>query len=190
MSDDLARRIALGDTASFEALFRALHAPLCEVVDSYVQSQAVAEELVQDLFFAVWMRRAELRDTALRGYLFAAARNRALHHLRRQSLARRWSAMVESLPDLALVGRADAADARLAGEEVRRAVDSLPPRSRLAIVLRMDHGMSHTEIGEAMGISVKGVEKLLAAGRRRLKALLDPMDPSELPSARSGRSTP
>ena len=40
------------DLATFEKLFRELHAPLCEVVDSYVRSQAVAEEIVQDTIAA------------------------------------------------------------------------------------------------------------------------------------------
>ena len=74
---------AADDLTAFEALFRQYHAPLCEVVDCYVRSQAIAEEIVQDLFFAVWVRRATLEATSLQGYLFRAARNRALHHVRR-----------------------------------------------------------------------------------------------------------
>lgn len=79
----LARRVRDGDIGAFETLFRTLHAPLCEVVDGYVRSQAVAEEIVQELFFVIWMDRERLPDArSIRAYLFGAARNRAVHHLR------------------------------------------------------------------------------------------------------------
>ncbi len=57
MTPDLVQRIRSGDVSAFEELFRQLHAPLCEVVDSYVRSQDIAEEIVQELFFVVWVKR-------------------------------------------------------------------------------------------------------------------------------------
>src|SRR5690349_5387128 len=75
----LSDRVRRGDLAAFEELFRAMHAPLCEIADSYVQSQAIAEEIVQDLFFAIWMKRDQLQNVeSLQAYLFTAARNRSL----------------------------------------------------------------------------------------------------------------
>lgn len=169
------------DLAAFETLFRELHAPLCEVVDSYVRSQAVAEEIVQDVFFVVWMKRTRLRDDALRAYLFTAARNRALHHLRHRSIVRRWSLWIDSRPDVAGVAAGpDRTDVLVEREErhtgLRSAIDRLPPRARLALVLQLDHEMSQAEIAVAMGISVKGVEKLLATAKAKLRGLLAPHD--------------
>lgn len=165
------------DLAAFEKLFRELHAPLCEVVDSYVRSQAVAEEIVQDVFFVVWMRREKISGHGLRGYLFAAARNRALHHLRHRAVIARWSLWIDSRPDVAGIAAAPAgADTMFENRErraaLRAAIERLPTRARLALVLQWDHEMSQSEIAEAMGISVKGVEKLLATARRRLRESL------------------
>jgi RNA polymerase sigma-70 factor (ECF subfamily) len=169
------------DLPAFEKLFRSLHAPLCEVVDSYVRSQAVAEEIVQDVFFVVWMKRERLRDDALRAYLFTAARNRALHHLRHRSIVRRWSLWVDSRPDVAGVATAQpTADTTLERDErhaaLRAAMDELPARARLALVLQRDHEMSQLEIANAMGISVKGVEKLLSTAKAKLRLLLSVHD--------------
>jgi RNA polymerase sigma-70 factor (ECF subfamily) len=177
MTTSLVHRIRHGDIAAFEELFRAFHAPLCEVVDSYVRSQSVAEEIVQDLFFVVWVKRKRLRARTIRGYLFSSARNRALHHLRHQSTVRRWSLWAEGRADVAGVGEpgpmpdevTEASERRLA---VRSAIDRLPARSRLALVLQWDHRMSNADIATAMGISVKGVEKLLAIAKRRLRSSL------------------
>jgi RNA polymerase sigma factor (sigma-70 family) len=52
------------------------------------------------------------------------------------------------------------------------AIDELPTRARLALVLQRDHEMSQAEIANAMGISVKGVEKLLATAKTKLRLLL------------------
>jgi hypothetical protein len=69
----LSDRVRRGDVAAFEELFHAMHAPLCEVADSFVQSQAIAEEIVQDLFFAIWTKREQLkRVDSLQAYLFTA----------------------------------------------------------------------------------------------------------------------
>jgi RNA polymerase sigma-70 factor (ECF subfamily) len=170
----LARRIRDGDIAAFEALFRALHGPLCEVVEGYVRSQAVAEEIVQDLFFVVWVDRERLIEArSLRAYLFGAARNRAVHHLRHQVVVKRWSDRERA--ELSSPAK-PAPDRQLESSEteaaVREAIDRLPARTRVAFVLQWDYEMSHAEIATAMGISIKGVEKLIATAKAKLRQAL------------------
>jgi len=177
MTPSLVHRIRSGDVTAFEQLFHELHAPLCEVVDSYVRSQSVAEEIVQDLFFVAWVKRDRLRAGSIRGYLFSSARNRALHHLRHESVVRRWGQHVETRPEVSGLGQAaPRADEVTETDERRRAVrlaiDRLPPRARLAFVLRWEHKMSNTDVATAMGISIKGVEKLVTIARRHLRAAL------------------
>jgi len=177
MTPSLVDRIRSGDVTAFEQLFRELHAPLCEVVDSYVRSQSVAEEIVQDVFLVVWVKRDRLRAGSIRGYLFSSARNRALHYLRHQAVVRRWSQHVETRPEVSGLGQAaPRADEVTEADERRRAVmlaiDRLPTRSRLAFLLRWEHRMSNADVATAMGISIKGVEKLVTIARRHLRAAL------------------
>jgi RNA polymerase sigma-70 factor (ECF subfamily) len=175
----LSDRVRRGDLAAFEELFRMMHAPLCEVADSYVQSQAIAEEIVQDLFFAIWMKRDRLPNIdSLQAYLFTAARNRSLHHLRHRAMARRWTSWAGATSDVAGVAAPpQPADEALEADErharIRGAIDCLPPRARVALVLQRDHEMTQAEIAEAMDISLKGVEKLLATARQKLRPLLE-----------------
>lgn len=156
-----------------------MHAPLCEVADSYVQSRAIAQEIVQDLFFAIWMKRDRLPKVAsLQAYLFAAARNRSLHHLRHRAMVRRWTSWAGLGADVAGVAASPlSVDQALEADEerlrVRRAINRLPPRARLALVLQRDHEMTNAEIAVAMDISLKGVEKLLATARQKLRPMLE-----------------
>src|SRR5262249_10531433 len=145
---------------------------------AYVRSQDIAEDIVQDLFLTLWITRSQLtwKDSP-RGYLFAAARNRAFHHLRHAALVRRRAK--ESATDSRARGTAPAAslpdrvlETAEAARRIRQVVDALPPRTRLAAVLRWDYDLSHKDIAVAMGISTKGVEKLLTIAKSRLRAEL------------------
>jgi RNA polymerase sigma-70 factor (ECF subfamily) len=60
-----------------------------------------------------------------------------------------------------------AALARLAG-----AVEHLPPKLRILVVLKDVYGLSHEEIAEELGISVAAAKVRLHRGRKRLRDLL------------------
>ena len=181
---DVVARVRDGDERAFEALFRAYYGALCGFAVRYVRTSAVAEELVQDLFTALWARRAtwEVRggSGSVRAYLFAAVRNRALNVRTRRAVERDWE-QDEALADVrALHPTPVAADAALEAAELHgrlaSAIESLPERCRLVMQLRWRDQLSYAEIAEVMGISTKGVENQLSRG---LKALRDRLAPGE-----------
>jgi RNA polymerase sigma-70 factor (ECF subfamily) len=190
----LVARIRSGEQAAFEVMFRRYYEPLWRFVVGYVESPEVARELVHDVFFRVWERR-ERWDlaTSLSAYLYSAARNTALNHLRRARQEGLWAQAtaravedaerddsVAAVADVALLGgpAAGVDDGVVAREEVaalRRAVAQLPERQRQALVLRSFHGLTHPEVAVVLGVSVKAVESLmvraLASLRKRLANL-------------------
>ena len=161
-------RIRAGDEPAFEALFRALAPGLCALVTRYVGSRAVAEEIVQDLFLELWTRRTELAiDQSIAAYLFTAARNRALNHLKRE----------RRLVDLTPTMRPGESDPNAPGEaelldalELQDAIAQLPARCRLIFTLNRHQDLSYTEIATSLGLSVKTVETQMG---RALRALRD-----------------
>jgi RNA polymerase sigma-70 factor, ECF subfamily len=162
-------RIRAGDERAFEALFRALAPGLCVAVVRYVGSRAVAEELVQELFFELWAGRSTLAiEGSISGYLFTAARHRALNHLRRER---------RIVPDPDDAFRASAADPAAATEselldalELQDAIDHLPARCRLIFTLSRRQDMTYGEIASSLGLSIKTVETQMG---RALKSLRD-----------------
>jgi len=168
-------RIRAGDAAAFEQLFRAYQLELREFANRYVDSWETAEELVHDVFVAIWGRRQECTvQGGVRAYLFGAVRNRALSHLRRELLERRWRASADRGP----IGDADLhseneGQGNLEREERARLVSQvlaeLPERCRLAVTLRWQRQLSYAEIGEVMGISIKTVEIHLTRGAKMLR---------------------
>ena len=172
------RALRAGDERAFEALFRAHYDPLCRFVREYVRAPEVAEDVVQGLFVRLWRdhRKHEIRGS-VRAYLYVAARNAALNHIRHERLAhllsRRWQAAPVDAP---LPAAPRTPEEELASGEasaaVRAAIDDLPERARLAATLRWEHQLSYAEIADVMGISVKGVENQLGRIMKSLRASL------------------
>lgn len=171
---DCVARVRAGDVAAFEALYRAMHAPLHGFASRYLGDQARAEELVQELFLDLWIERASWTvHSSVRAYLFSAARNRALNVRRRDAVERDWSTD-EGLDDVRILHRPPSrADAEMERaellERLDRALASLPERCALVMRLRWREQMSYAEIADILGISVKGVENQLGRGLRALR---------------------
>jgi RNA polymerase sigma-70 factor (ECF subfamily) len=125
----------------------------------------VAEELVQDLFLNIWMRRDEWSVTdSMTSYLFRAVRNRMLNYLRHRRIEQRYASDSEQAASESSAGMSHLhrADETLAREErrlaVQRAIASLPERTREVFLLNREQGMRYADIALMLGISVKTVE--------------------------------
>lgn len=157
-------RIRTGDVQAFEAMFRAYKNDLGGFVRSCLQSREAAEEVIQDLFLRIWEQRHEWEVTVpLNVYLFRAARNRAISHVRHERVERRFRERLGSEGAEALRPRSPAwaDEAARAGElegAIEWAVNELPERCREAFRLNRYHHLSYAEVAEVMQISVKTVE--------------------------------
>jgi len=143
----------------FDRLFVAYFDRLRRYVYRYVRSWEEAEDLVLDLFAAIWTRSSGLTGIAdLEGYLYTAARNRSLERLRRHGLEGRW----RERQSTALAGAPSPPtpeqelDARELGAAIQRALDALSPRQRDVILLQW-RGASHQEIAATLGMALKTV---------------------------------
>jgi RNA polymerase sigma-70 factor, ECF subfamily len=174
-------RIRSGDEAAFESLFRAFAPGLCVVAARYVQSRAVAEELVQDLFLELWTRRETLVvEQTIGAYLSTAMRNRSLNHLRRENRLALWRDEVGVAGSGDGFGNADASApneaALLDALELQDAIAQLPARCRLIFTLNRHQEMTYAEIATSLGLSIKTVEtqmgRALKALRERLRHML------------------
>jgi RNA polymerase sigma-19 factor, ECF subfamily len=167
-------RMRAGDEAAFEALFREHYHGLALFAARLVSSDAVAEELVQDVLLRMWQQRDRLVITeSVSAYLYGAVRNQALAYLRHEKVVRRW----KSHPaDLGQTGQAPQADEAARGAELARAIEravaALPPRTREAYLLRRQHHLSYGEIAQIMGTATKTVEIQIGAALKVLRAKL------------------
>lgn len=175
-TDELVRRIRQGDSRAFESLYLAFYPPLCAFVATIIGDAAQSEDIVQDLLCRIWEHRTSWRPTngGARRYLFGAARNRALNHLKRQRVEAR--AVDASPPRDSGPTPAHHAEAADFHSALARALADLAPRCRQACVLRWQYGLTYPEIAEAMRITQKAVEALLTRGLKALRSALIAFD--------------
>lgn len=176
-SPDVVAAIVLGDPSAFEQLFRHHYAELCSFGARYVHDAYLAEELVQDVFTSIWVRRKNLVvDGSIRAYLFSAVRNAALNERKHQRVEADWEQTEMHTSVSPLHSEPETPDVLLErselDERLRGAMEALPERCRLVMHLRWRDQLSYAEIATVMGISAKGVENQLARGLERLRSLL------------------
>ena len=158
-------RIRAGDTAAFQELFLRYGAVLCSFLNKYVHSRETAEDLVHDLFLALWQDRATWTPRGtIESYLFLAAKNRAYNYLRHERVEQRWQQ--RSAREIEAGVEASPADEQLEAAErqaiVVQAIAELPERARAVATLRWVDGLTYPEIAQRLGMTVKGVEKGIA----------------------------
>jgi RNA polymerase sigma-70 factor, ECF subfamily len=182
---NLVARIRGSDEKAFESLYLAHHDELWRFAYTYVRSRDIAEELVQDVFLAVWGSR-ETWDvhTRVRAWLFASVRHLALNHLRHERIVARTIQVAQTVSGddaaaEALAMAAPSMDQLLAieAEELDnaclQAIGQLPDRRRIAMTLRWKHDMSALEIARVIGTTPEAVRTLLTRARADLTALLE-----------------
>jgi RNA polymerase sigma-70 factor (ECF subfamily) len=173
---NLVARIRRGDEGAFESLYLAHHDELWRFAYTYVRSRDVAEELVQDVFLAVWGTRATWEvNTRVRAWLYASVRHLALNHLRHERVVTRTIGGGTGAPEAQTspMDQQLALEAEEIDQAVVHAIAALPERRRIAMTLRWKHDMSSLEIARVLGTTPEAVRTLLTRARADLTALLE-----------------
>ena len=170
----LARRVRDGDEAAFEQIFRTYYARLVTFACAKLGSQALAEEMVQDVFLRIWKRREQwVVERSLAAYVFRAVRNRVLNA--RRSIRLEVSYAADAANEIE-VETAECCDDRLRDAEIgaalAHALALMPDRPRQVFVLSRRQGLSYAEIAEVLGIAVKTVEMHMGRALAQLRISL------------------
>lgn len=180
MSDNLLfKKIKHGDEEAFEELFDKYYEPLVRFVWGYVRSEAIAEEIVQELFMKVWKSSASLTiQSSVKSYLYSAGRNMSLNYLKHQEIKYEWENEKKALhEDQPKVSQLDnSLHNKMMLEKVEEAIQSLPERRRLIFILSRHQDMTYKEIADFLDISENTVDtqirRVLATLRNRFSDLL------------------
>jgi RNA polymerase sigma-70 factor (ECF subfamily) len=188
---NLIARVRGGDEAAFESLYLAHHDELWRFAYTYVRSRDVAEELVQDVFLAIWGTRATWEvHTRVRAWMYGSVRHLALNHLRHERVVTRSNCagrhpgseteqsvggaqLYEATMSTPPMDQQLALEAKEIDDAVVHAIAELPERRRIAMTLRWKHDMSSLEIARVLGTTPEAVRTLLTRARADLAVMLD-----------------
>jgi len=171
-----------GDQAAFAELVGRYQHRLVGVMNHLVGHPQEAEDLAQEVFLRVFRTRLKYSPKAkFSTWLFTIANNLALNALRDRQRRRAMPLEVqESGPhatapaDPRSPAPAQPMQQQELAEVVRRALDDLNERQRVAVVLNKFEDMGYAEIAEVMGLSAKAVKSLLSRARGKLREALQP----------------
>jgi len=177
---ELHRRLSAGDREAFELLYRRYAPSALGLATRVTRQQALAEEVVQEAFLALW-RAPEAYDPArgsFRSFFLSLVHHRAVDTVRREERLRNRTQRAQNLEPVR--GEDVAEDVvedaylRVRREEVRNALGTLPPEQRQVIELAYFGGSTQAQIAEALGIPIGTVKTRTLAAMRKLRRALYP----------------
>ena len=161
--------------SEFNELFNLYYEELCRVVMPVIKDADVAEDVVQDVFVKLWVRREELEvNTTFKAYLYKAVVFRALDHLRKQKS----TAKVNE--DLKVIYSQTHNNTEAAIEEkelmiaINEGMDKMSENMRMIFQLSRFSGLKNREIAEQLDISIKTVESNIGKALKLMHEHLSP----------------
>lgn len=168
----LIRRIAEGDRSAMRALFARYRVALYRWLLGLVAEEALAEDLLSDVFLDVWRQAAKFEArSSVSTWLFAIARYKALSARRRRTDAELDEATASTVPDIADDPEV-ALQKKNRAEALCQSLPRLSPEHREVIGLAYYHGKSVKEIAEIVGINEATVKTRMYYARRKLAELV------------------
>jgi len=176
---ELMQRVREGDFDAFERLVEIHQRSVIGTVAKMLGNPAEAEDIAQQVFLRVWKSASRYEPQAkFTTWLFTITRNLVFNEVRRRqrkptvSVQEREETTHRVVEDTG----GSSPDEQLLRSEleaaVDRAIEALPEKQRMAVVLRRYEDMPYEEIGAILSMSVPAVKSLLFRARTQLKEAL------------------
>ena len=173
-------RVREGDNEAFELLVELHQSAVIGTVAKMLGGASEAEDIAQQVFIRIWKSAKRYQPQAkFTTWMFTITRNLVFNETRRRrrkptvSVEEREEESHQQVEDV----HSTTPDQDVLHSELERAVDdaiqALPDKQRLAVVLRRYEEMPYEEIGRVLSMSVPAVKSLLFRARTQLKESLE-----------------
>jgi len=155
----LLSQVAEGDEKAFKNLFDRYWDNIYGVAFAFTKSSMIAEEMVQDIFLKIWLKRHLLNSVQkFDAYLFKVAKNHIYNELRKKIKEEPFTD--NSINYFREIG--DSPEQQMIFKESKRivnhAIEKLPPQQQLIYRLSRDQGISQEDIADKLQISKNTVK--------------------------------
>ena len=176
-------RVKAGDQPAFDYLVQKYRRPLVSFMYRMARNTAVAEDLAQEVFLRVYRSRESYEASAkFTTWLYRIATNLAVNHARDTRHERPEVMVSLDEPDEATGVTMDLADGEMTAEQamvrrerlmgIRRKIEALPERQRLAVVMHKYQQMDYRQIAEVLELSESATKSLLFRAYETLREQL------------------
>lgn len=167
--------------AFFESMFDQYYQPLVIYAFRYVNNWQVGEDIVQDVFMALWVKKEEIDFTLpIKPYLYRSTYNKAINYLN-SFLVQKKLEPSENIDDLLnqeilTHNQHDSLLLKEIDHEIQVVINTLPPQRKKVFIMSRKLNMSNKEIASRLDISEKTVEKHITKALSDIKEHLLRMD--------------
>jgi len=166
--EELILLIQQDDNLAFEALYDRYWKKLYYQAARKTNSLEDAQEIVQNIFASLWLRRHQLRiESNLASYLAVAVKYKVFKHLAQQYKQEAFRHEAD------WVDFDNSTEDWLQFEELRvrldQLVSELPEKCQLIFKLSREEGLTYKQIAENLNISVKTVETQLSRALKKIR---------------------
>lgn len=168
----LLRQIANGDEQAFALLYHHYYEQLYPFVSKFADSQANAEEILQETFIRVWLYRDKLDSIDnFRAWLFKVSSRESLGYLRdklhNRERLNRFSDSIRATSDN--YTPEEMLHLGALKKLIKEAVQAMPEQRGKIYSLSRDRGLKAEEIATLLGISVQTVHNVLSTALKDIR---------------------
>ena len=172
----LIRRIAKGSEKAFEKLYESHSTPIYNYLVRLTHEEAIAENLLQETFLAVWEGSAKFRgDAQVKNWIYKIAHHQAVGWLRKtlkDELPREIPITEEHLQKSSLDDPEEAAFTNAQAKDIHRALEQLSATHRAVVELSYVHDFTYGEIARIMDCPKGTVKSRMNYALRQLDGIL------------------
>ncbi len=163
-------RVAEGDLNAFGELVRRHQQTAWRIALRFLGDPSEAEDITQEAFLRILAAAPRYKPhAAFSTYLYRVVSRLCIDNSRKKR-----PVFTDTLPETVDASPDPAATLSQKDRDalIHKALDALPSRQRMVVILKYYEGLRYGEIARVMGTTAKAVERLLGRARTELKAVL------------------
>lgn len=155
---DLINALKNGDATAYTFLVNNYNHKLCVYAFSLTNDSDLSEDIVQNVFMAIWKKRDKLKeDFVIKSYLYKSVYNEFIDQYRKEkSVLPLEKKHFDALTTI--IEEDDEKSLEKLIKLVKQEIENLPPKCKQTFLLSKQDGLTNIEIAEHLNISIKSVE--------------------------------
>ena len=152
-----AYRLKSGDTKAYDSLMDSYYKCLCVYAYGLTKDHAAAEDIVQNVFVTVWIKRKQINPLlCIKNYLYRSVHNQFIDEYRKnQPVIYLEKKYLEALDYVMEDENVNLEELMLL---VNNEIENLPNKCKRIFLMNKKEGLTHSEIAKHLDISIKTVE--------------------------------